>query len=352
MSQEKSDILQAMGAQVIRTPSEARFNTRESHLGVCEAMAREDPQVVLAGQHFRPFNPLAHYDHTAEEILQQVDGKLDYLVLSVGSGGQLTGISRKLKERIPGIVVVGVDADGSILHDPENAPRGFFKVEGVGNNSIVPRACYTDLVDKWVVVSDHDAFHFARNVIRNEGLLIGGSSGAILFAAVQICKTIPADKRVICVLPDGITNYLSKFLSDRWMIQNGFIQVTEAPELAGKTIRDLNLASIPVCKSLITIQGMLEFMKINQMEDVPVVLDGSVLGVVSALTIHKKIIESGTKLGDSVQSVLTKSIRVFGLDTNLTLANIWMQDMKYALVQESDSYFFVYPRDISLSLIN
>ena len=350
MSQEKADILTGLGVQIIRTPSEAKFNSRESHLGVCEAMAKNDPNVVMAGQHFRAFNPLAHYDHTSEDILDQLDGKLDYLVVSVGTGGQVTGLSRKLKERLPNLVVVGVDVQGSIIHDPEHAPPCVYKTEGPGNNSIVPRACYTDLVDKWFVTSDHESFHMARRVIRNEGLLVGGSAGSVISAAVQLCKTLPADKRVLCMLPDGIKNYLTKFLSDRWMIQNGYMKEVETAPVAGKTLRDLHLNSVEVCQSSLSVRQVLDFMKDKRVSDVPV-LDGErIVGVVSSSAINKKIIELGGKVEDSVMTVVTKGVKVFDLNATLAFVNVWVQDLKYALVKDGDLITLVYPLDLALGL--
>jgi cystathionine beta-synthase len=352
MSQEKADILTGLGVKIIRTPSEAKFNAPESHLGVCVAMTKKDPNVVLAGQHIRAYNPLAHYDHTAEEIFDQLDGKLDYLVVSVGTGGQVTGLSRKLKEKIPGLTVVGVDVEGSTIYDPENAKPFVYKTEGPGNNSIVPRACNTDLVDKWFVSSDHNAFHTARRIIRHEGLLVGGSAGSVVWAAVELCKTLPADKRVLCMLPDGIKNYLTKFLSDRWMVQNGFMKETETEPVAGKTLRDLHLNPVPVCQTGISIRQLISFMKENKLTDVPVLNEGNIVGVASSATINKKVIEMGLGLDEDIMKVVTKGVKVFDLNANLAFINVWVQDLKYALVKDGDFISLVYSLDLTLGLID
>jgi cystathionine beta-synthase len=351
MSQEKSDTLSAMGAKIIRTPTEAGFNSENSYVGVAERLEKENPEVIMAGQYFNPSNPLAHYDHTAEEIFDQCEGKLDYIVVGSGTGGQITGLSRKLKEKIPGLVVVGVDPKGSIINDPVNAVDGSYKAEGMGS-SIVPRSCNTGLVDQWYIIDDQESFDYARKLIRYEGLLVGGSSGTVICAALKLAKTLPPGKRVLTVLPDSVRNYMSKFLNDRWMIQNGFLKETETEPVQGKTIKDLN---IPPCITLnngITVREVIQVMVSNNITEIPIVSNGKILGVASSNVINKKIVAGNARNDDLIDTVLVKNLKYLHLDTSLAFLSVWLEDWKYAVVQDDEFIGVIYPIHLSNFLAN
>lgn len=214
MSQEKSNIMQALGAEVIRTPNEARWDSDESHIGVANKLHREIEDSVLLGQYASPYNPVAHYDGTGEEILRACNGRLDSLVLGVGTGGTISGIARKVKEKCPQCLVVGVDPVGSTLAQPDslNHSKEKYMVEGIGHD-FVPMTLNRELVDRWVKCNDEDAFGMTKRLIKEEGLLCGGSSGAIVWAACEVAKDLGPDKRVVTLLPDSIRNYMtSSFL--------------------------------------------------------------------------------------------------------------------------------------------
>ena len=349
MSQEKADVLSALGSQIIRTPTEANFTDSNSYVGVAESLERENEDIIMAGQYFNASNPLAHYDHTAEEILDQLDGQLDYLVVGSGTGGQITGLSRKLKERIPGLVVVGVDPQGSIINDPEHAPSGSYKAEGMGSG-IVPRSCNTELVDRWYITHDQETFEYARKLIRHEGLLVGGSCGAVIFAAVQLAKTLPRDKRVLVVLPDGVRNYMTKFLSDRWMIQQGFLKETETPAVQGRTVRDLQLKQSPTCSGGETVREAIRVMRENGVAELPLLHEGLVVGAVSVSAINKKLVAGSLTLEDKLEKVVTKNLKIIKFETSLAFVAVWLEDWKYAVVQDGDFISVIYPMDLALAL--
>jgi cystathionine beta-synthase len=224
MSQEKVDVLKALGAEIIRTPTEAAWDSPESHIGVAKRLNKEIPNSHILDQYSNPSNPLVHYDGTAEEILDQCNSELDMIVITAGTGGTITGIARKLKEKLPNITVVGVDPVGSILAEPPelNGPISSYKVEGIGYD-FIPTVLDRTVVDKWYKTSDKESFIMARRLIREEGLLCGGSSGSAMVAAVQAAKELNKNQRCLVILPDSVRNYMSKFLNDNWMKDNKFL---------------------------------------------------------------------------------------------------------------------------------
>jgi len=223
MSTEKMNMLKALGAEIIRTPTEAAFDSPDSHIGVAARLQKEIPNSHILDQYKNPSNPLAHYDGTAEEILYQCDGKLDMIVCGAGTGGTISGIARKLKEKLPNIEVIGVDPIGSILAQPEslNAEGPSYLVEGIGYD-FIPQVLDRSLIDRWIKTEDEASFKMSRQLIREEGLLCGGSCGSAMVGALEAAKSLKKGQRCVVVLPDATRNYMTKFLEDEWMVSSGF----------------------------------------------------------------------------------------------------------------------------------
>lgn len=223
MSDEKMNMLKALGAEIIRTPTEAAWDAPESHIGVAKRLQAKIPNSHILDQYKNPSNPNAHYEGTAEEILYQCDGELDMLVCGAGTGGTITGIARKLKEKLPNVKVVGVDPMGSILAQPSslNAAAPPNLVEGIGYD-FIPDVLDRSLVDEWIKTDDEVSFKMARRLIKEEGLMVGGSSGAAMHACLLAAASLGRGQRVVVILPDSTRNYMSKFLSDEWMVAKGF----------------------------------------------------------------------------------------------------------------------------------
>ena len=219
MSQEKEVVLKALGAEIVRTPTEAAWNDPDSHIEIAKKMNKEIPNSHILDQYANPNNPLAHYNFTAQEIINDFPDGLDMIVAGVGTGGTLTGLAKRLKEEYPNIKVIGVDPYGSILGGGKEIYP--YKVEGIGYD-FFPDVLNNKIIDEYIKVNDEDSFKTAKQLIREEGLLVGGSSGTATFAALKAAQPLEANQNCLIILPDSIRNYLSKFVNDEWMKKNNF----------------------------------------------------------------------------------------------------------------------------------
>ena len=219
MSKEKQIALEALGAKIIRTPTEASFDSPESHIGVAKKLQKEIPNSHILDQYANPSNPEAHYDGTAQEILDVFGKDLHMVVMGVGTGGTITGVAKRLKEEIPDIVIVGADPVGSILGGGTEVEP--YLVEGIGYD-FFPDVLDNNLVDEYVKTEDEESFIMARRLIKEEGFLCGGSCGSAMVAALKSAKHLDKDKKCLVVLPDSIRNYMTKFPNDQWMKDQGF----------------------------------------------------------------------------------------------------------------------------------
>ncbi|MFL5766852.1 MAG: cystathionine beta-synthase [Actinomycetota bacterium] len=223
MSQEKVALLRAYGAEVVITPTAVAPESPESYYRVADRLTEEIPGAFQPNQYFNQGNPQAHYETTGPEIWQQTQGKLDALVIGVGTGGTITGTGRYLKERNPDILVVGADPEGSLYSG--DTPRPYL-VEGIGED-FWPDTFDPAVVDRYVRVSDRESFRLARAITRQEGILVGGSSGTALAAALEVAAELDADATIVVVFPDTGRNYLSKLYSDAWLLQYGLLERPE-----------------------------------------------------------------------------------------------------------------------------
>jgi cystathionine beta-synthase len=219
MSQEKISLLRAYGAEVVITPTAVPPESPESYYRVADRLAAEIPGAYQPNQYFNPENPKTHYETTGPEIWAQTDGRVDVFVAGVGTGGTISGAGRFLKEQNPEVIVVGADPEGSIYSGAEPRP---YLVEGIGED-FWPATFDPNVVDRYVRVSDRDSFRTARAITRQEGILVGGSAGTAVFAALEVARELDASTTVVVLLPDTGRQYLSKTYSDSWMLQHGML---------------------------------------------------------------------------------------------------------------------------------
>ncbi|MCP0914762.1 pyridoxal-phosphate dependent enzyme [Legionella sp. 27cVA30] len=220
MSQEKQSILERLGATIYRTRTEAAWNDADSHISLAQQLHQEIPNSHILDQYANPDNPNAHYYGTAQEIIDDFGYDLHMVVAGVGTGGTITGLARRLKEHKHSIQIVGADPIGSILGGGDEVKT--YEVEGIGYD-FFPEVLDNTLVNQYIKTNDSDSFHMARRLIQEEGLLVGGSSGAAMWAALQAAQTLEAGQKCLVILPDSIRNYMSKFAHDEWMKSQGFL---------------------------------------------------------------------------------------------------------------------------------
>ncbi|XP_076756644.1 cystathionine beta-synthase isoform X1 [Xylocopa sonorina] len=339
MSDEKVSTLRALGAEIVRTPTEALWDSPESHINVAQKLEKEIPNSIVLDQYTNAGNPLAHYDQTGTEIWEQCKGQVDYVVAGAGTGGTIAGIGRKLKELSPDIQIVAVDPKGSILDPSTESPDeiGFYEVEGIGYD-FIPTILDRKVVDKWIKTEDRESLHAARMLIRQEGLLVGGSSGAALVGALKIAKDLPEEKRVVVILPDGIRNYLTKFVSDHWMEARGFLE----PICQNDTnkwwwnmpVSNLTFGrSCMLKENMVTCQEAVHMLKNAEFQTL-VISDNDVhvKGVVNLKKLMSNIVSGTVKYTDFVEKAMVKQYVKVNFSATLGYLSRILEKEPYAII--------------------
>jgi cystathionine beta-synthase len=307
MSKEKIDLLRAYGAEVVVAPTEVPPDSPESYYRVADRLTDEIPGAFQPNQYFNQANPQAHYESTGPEIWRQSGGQITHFVAGVGTGGTITGAGRYLRERNPGIEIIGADPVGSIYSGGDAKP---YLVEGVGED-FWPESFDPSVVDRYVTVSDRDSFVTTRRLAETEGILAGGSSGMAAHAALEVARGIDdPGALVVVILPDGGRSYLSKVFNDSWMRQYGFLE--REPELCVGDVlrRKHDEGEIPPLLSVEThakVRDAVALMHEHRVSQVPVVSaqdPRTVAGAVTERGLLKRAIEDPALLGAEIVDVM------------------------------------------------
>jgi cystathionine beta-synthase len=298
MSGEKIRLLKAYGAEIVITPTAVPPDSPESYNGVAERLAREIPGAWRPNQFANLANPEIHYRTTGPEIWEQTGGKVTAFVAGVGTGGTISGVGRYLKERNPEIKIIGADPEGSVLSG--DAPKPW-KVEGIGED-FVPKTLNGQVVDEWIRIGDAESFHTARAMARREGLLVGGSAGTAVAAALRYAQRLSANDVIVALCPDTGRNYLSKFYDDAWLTQNQL----HRGEPPAQTVGDLLLARGP--RTLVTVSSdataaeAAELLQASGISQLPVLRDGRSVGSIQEVTLarllHDDLDTATVRVGD------------------------------------------------------
>jgi len=315
MSREKQVVLEALGAEIIRTPTEAAWDSPESHIGVARRLKQVIANSHILDQYSNPSNPQAHDDGTGEEIWRQCEGRIDAAVLTAGTGGTITGVARALKRHDPKIQIVGVDPEGSILAGPGEIKT--YKVEGIGYD-FVPDVLDRDLVDRWIKSNDKHSFRVARQLIRQEGLLVGGSSGSAVWAALQVAAELPEGSRVVTILPDSIRNYLTKFVDDRWMREAGFFEPDWAVETVADVLRSMARRGVITVEARQQLGEAVDLFKAQGISQVPVVDEGRLAGILTESDVLHALVSGHARRESAIAEVMERKVSTVSPSTRAT----------------------------------
>lgn len=340
MSNEKILLLRAYGAKVVITPTAVAPDDPRSYYEVAKRLARETPNAILANQYHNPDNPQTHVLTTGPEIWEQTEGKVTDVIIGMGTGGTISGVGRYLKSRNPEIKIVGVDIEGSILTEiwqnkgkiPEGAYPKTYKVEGIGED-FLPSTTDISVVDWIERAGDKESFLWARQLVRQEGIFAGGSTGSAIAGAMKYCRKLSGDRLAVVIFPDSGSRYLSKFYDDKWMREFGFMSM----EFGEMTLRDLLVAkpnktlfTAALGDSIRKVEGM---MRQNAVSQMPVVdKDGMLAGLIEEVDMLKHMLEKHNHSHDEpIDDLVQNAGAVYPPDTSLDEAMASLTE-GYALI--------------------
>ncbi|HEY0094462.1 MAG TPA: pyridoxal-phosphate dependent enzyme [Archangium sp.] len=337
MSLEKINRLKALGAQVVVTPTNVPAEDPRSYYETAKRIHRETPGAFMLNQYHNPDNIEAHYKLTGPEIYEQTDGKIDYFVSGLGTGGTMSGAGKFLKEKIPGLKNVGVDPEGSVYEGYFKTGKltepHVYKVEGIGEDMLCGAMDFK-VVDDIRQVDDRQSFVAARRLAREEGIFAGGSAGAAVHVAVQLAKEVGKGKTIVVILPDTGMSYISKFHSDEWMRDNGFLE-----EKGAGTVRDLlsGKREVVTARKGQKVDQVVETMRQRGISQMPVLSeDGRALGMIHEYDLLNALVAHQVKFADTIDSIVTPLQGVVAPETSLNrLREVFNQD-KVAVVKEGE----------------
>ena len=327
MSREKQVVLEALGAEIHRTPTEAAHDSPKSHIGVAKSLNKHIPRSRILDQYKNYDNPKVHMEATAREILEDCDGRLDAFVATAGTGGTLSGVAKVLKKECPTCRIVGVDPWGSIISGRPDDYVGTYKVEGIGYD-FVPDVMWRDVVDEWIKTNDRDSFLLARKLIRREGLLVGGSSGSAAWAALEWARAHDRKGlRVVTIFADGVRNYMTKFIDDKWMRENRFTEEPWAEGEVGDLVRRMPPRRIHTVAEDAVVGAAVGLMKTHGISQLPV-LDGAgaLAGILTETDVLAALFEDRCTMDTVIAEVMCRRVSTVSMtDAAAKLAETFLR---------------------------
>jgi len=337
MSNEKILLLRAYGAKVVITPTAVGPEDPRSYYEVAKRYVRETPNAILANQYHNPDNPKTHELTTGPELWEQTDGRVTDVIIGIGTGGTISGVGRYLKSKNPNIQIVGIDIEGSILTEiwqnkgkiPTGAYPKTYKVEGIGED-FLPSAMDITVVDAIERAGDRESFLWARQLVRQEGIFAGGSSGSAIAGALKYCRKLSGDRIPVVILPDSGSRYLSKFYDDKWMRESGFLSMEFGETALGDLLiakQDKVLYTATLGDSIRKVVTVMHQYGISQM---PVVgKDGSLAGLIEEVDLLNHMLEKHEHSQDeTIDALVQNAGATFPPETSLEEA---MQSLKSGL---------------------
>lgn len=338
MSLEKINRLKSLGAQVVVTPTNVPAEDPRSYYETAKRLYRETPGAFMLNQYHNPDNIEAHYTLTGPELYEQTEGRIDYFVAGLGTGGTMSGAGKYLKEKIPGLKNVGVDPLGSVyegyFRTGKLSTPHVYKVEGIGEDMLCGAMDFK-VLDDVRQVDDRQCFIAARRLAREEGIFAGGSAGGAVHVAVQLAKEAGKGKVIVVILPDTGMSYISKFHSDEWMRDNGLLE-----EQGSGTVRDLiahRRGEVLTARTGDRIDAVVELMRARGISQLPVTNgDGRVMGMIHESDVLDVLVSGKRRSGEPIDDVVAPLEGVVSPETSLKrLREVFAQD-KVAVVKEGE----------------
>ncbi len=335
VSEDKINTLKAYGAEVVVCPTSVAPESPDSYYSVSDRLAREIPGAFKPDQYSNPNGPLSHYETTGPEIWRDTDGKVTHYVAGVGTGGTISGAGKYLKEQNPAITVIGADPEGSVYSGGTGRP---YLVEGVGED-FWPTAYDPTVVDEIIASSDAESFEMTRRLAREEGLLVGGSSGLAVASGLKAAKHLGPDDVMVILLPDGGRGYLGKVFNDRWMRSYGFL-----PAEGEKTVADLVGTKEPELEGLVhvhpsdTVRHVIDKMRRFDISQMPVlsaeppVVMGEVVGSIDEQSLIDAVFHGDAKMTDALAAFVRPPLPLIGMNDSVTAARDALVDADALLV--------------------
>jgi cystathionine beta-synthase len=338
MSQEKLSSLRAYGARVVVCPTAVEPEDPRSYYQVSKRIADETPNSFYANQYHNPANPEGHYLNTGPEIWQQTQGECDVFVAGMGTGGTISGVGKFLKEQRPSTLIVGVDPVGSLYYDFVKSGRVTkpftYKVEGIGED-FFPSTMNLKIIDEIVRVDDKECFLMTRDLVRLEGLYVGGSGGAAVAGAIKYAAAINKKQNILVLLPDSAQKYLSKIFNDDWMRENGFLE--DQPGLG--TVRDLlqgKAGAIVSASPTDKVRDVVATLKSLGISQLPVLDNGKLKGLVAEVDLLRHLVTGAGTLDSSIAGLIESDYATVTPETKIELVQQVLSDAKMAIVTENE----------------
>ena len=324
VGEEKRNVLLAYGAEIVVTPTAVAPDSPESYYSVSDRLAREIPGAFKPNQYANPNGPLSHYETTGPEVWRDTEGQITHFVAGVGTGGTISGVGKYLKEVSHGsVTIIGADPEGSVYSGGTGRP---YLVEGVGED-FWPAAYDGSVVDEIIASSDAESFEMTRRLAREEGLLVGGSSGMAVASALKAARALPAEAVMVILLPDGGRGYLNKIFSEKWMQSYGFTQVSDE-----KTVADVvghKTGSLPALVHVHpsdTVRDAIQIMTKYGVSQLPVlsaeppVVIGEVVGAIEEKTLLEQVFSGDASMTDPVGKFIGAPLGLIGVHEPVSTA--------------------------------
>ena len=342
MSPEKVAGLRAFGARVVICPTAVEPEDPRSYYQTAKRIVAETPGAFYANQYHNPANPDAHYSSTAPEIWEQTNGEVDVFVAGMGTGGTISGCGRFFKEKKPGFRLVGVDPIGSLYYEfvkTGRMTRPFaYYVEGIGED-FLPSTMNLKLVDEIVRVDDKECFLMTRELVRQEGLFVGGSSGAAVAGAIKYAEATKRKENILVLLPDGASKYLSKIFDDKWMRENGFLDEPDPMGTVAELLRRKKQRPLITAKKGDSVRNVIASMRDGGVSQMPVLESdgGQLAGLVTEVDLLGFLVKSDGGLDAPIDPLVESDYATVTPSTRIHLLRNIFNDAQMVVVETGDA---------------